>query len=372
MAETITQAQSGAVPLNEDMYTKKGVDELIAQTVKGGITPKGSVAFDSLPTPAATNVGWMYNVTDAFTTTASFVEGAGKKFPAGTNVYVCNPSGSTYKFDVLPGEGPQPGTSAPAADGTAAAGTSAKFAREDHVHPTDKTRAAAADLTSHTGNTTVHVTATERSTWNAKASTDVATATADGLMSASDKEKLDKVRVFKEVYGDNNTYAYFNGNGIEELWFEGSGAVSTAITTQSGSGMPNLAKVTISVTDATTSQKGVVQLSDSTSSNVSTTAATSKAVKSAYDRGSEGVTAAATAQSTANTASTNASAALTRLSAIEGAAATLLTNLSNAALADASMTNANTIKTAVLSLIDFLKQFAATSDNDASTTHTPA
>ena len=142
MAETISQAQSGAVPLTEDMYTKKGVDELIAQTVKGGITPKGSVAFASLPTPGATNVGWMYNVTDAFTTTASFVEGAGKKFPAGTNVYVVNPSGSTYKWDVLPGEGPQPGTSTPAANGTASPGSAAGYSREDHVHPTDTTRQA--------------------------------------------------------------------------------------------------------------------------------------------------------------------------------------------------------------------------------------
>ena len=36
------------------------------------------------------------------------------------------------------------------------------------------------------------------------------------------------------------------------------------------------------------------------------------------------------------------------------------------------MTNANTIKTAVLSLIDFLKAFAAASDNNDSTTHTVA
>ena len=361
---------AGNIPLTENVYTSAEVDSLIEGAVKGGVQPKGSVAFASLPAPSAANVGHMYNVTDAFETTSVWVEGAGKKYPAGTNVYVVNPSGTTYKWDALPGEGPQPATAAPAADGTAAAGTSAKFAREDHVHPTDTTRAAAADLTSHTGNTTVHITAAERSSWNAKASTDVASTSANGLMSSEDKAKLDDVKVFKEVYGDGNTYAYFDGKGIEELWFEGSGPVSTAVTTNSGP--TNLAKVTFSVSDATTSQKGVVQLSDSTSSNVSTTAATSKAVKSAYDRGSEGVTAAASAQTTANTASTNASAALTRLSAIEGAAATLLTNLSNAALADASMTNANTIKTAVLSLIDFLKAFAAASDNNDSTTHTVA
>lgn len=37
---------------------------------------------------------------------------------------------------------PSPSSATPAMDGTTAAGTSAKYAREDHVHPTDNTRAA--------------------------------------------------------------------------------------------------------------------------------------------------------------------------------------------------------------------------------------
>lgn len=39
-----------------------------------------------------------------------------------------------------------PGTSTPLMDGTAAVGTSTNFSREDHRHPTDTSRAAAADL----------------------------------------------------------------------------------------------------------------------------------------------------------------------------------------------------------------------------------
>lgn len=142
MAETVSSATQGEILLSEDMYTKKGVDELIAATVKGGVTPKGSSAFADLPTPGSTNVGWMYDVSDAFTTTSSFVEGAGKNYPAHTNIYVVNPSTGVYKFDVLPGEGPQPYTSNPAANGTASAGSSPNFARGDHVHQTDQTRQA--------------------------------------------------------------------------------------------------------------------------------------------------------------------------------------------------------------------------------------
>lgn len=58
-------------------------------------------------------------------------------------------------------------TNKPKMDGTAAFGTSSKVARADHVHPTDTTRAAQASLDSHTGDTTVHITATERTNWNA-------------------------------------------------------------------------------------------------------------------------------------------------------------------------------------------------------------
>ena len=103
---------------------------------------------------------------------------------------------------------PAPSTSTPSVDnGSGSAGSSASYARGDHVHPTDTSRMAAtatgadipastgSDLTiqqsleanataigsignlaeqtaqglsTHTSNTTIHVTATEKSTWNGK------------------------------------------------------------------------------------------------------------------------------------------------------------------------------------------------------------
>lgn len=81
-----------------DAYTKTQVDGIISSVYK----PAGSVAFSDLPAPAETNLGKVYNVTGAFTTTADYVEGAGKKHPAGTNVVVVQ-TGSSYKYDVLAG-----------------------------------------------------------------------------------------------------------------------------------------------------------------------------------------------------------------------------------------------------------------------------
>ena len=70
------------------------------------IVPKGTKAFAGL-TPStdlvAANVGFMWNISDSFTTTADFVEGAGKEIPAGANVYVANPEEGVYKYDVFQG-----------------------------------------------------------------------------------------------------------------------------------------------------------------------------------------------------------------------------------------------------------------------------
>lgn len=55
------------------------------------------------------NEGHVYNVTEEFTSTGNFIEGAGKKFPAGTDVAVViatpahDDTPATYKFNVMAG-----------------------------------------------------------------------------------------------------------------------------------------------------------------------------------------------------------------------------------------------------------------------------
>ena len=57
----------------------------------GGLKFRGSVTFANLPaTITQAMAGYMYNVTDDFTTDARFIEGAGKKYKAGTNVAVAD------------------------------------------------------------------------------------------------------------------------------------------------------------------------------------------------------------------------------------------------------------------------------------------
>ena len=69
---------------------ESAVNAKVSSTYRAG----GSVAFAALPELSEANLGLVVNVTDTFTTTASFVEGAGCKHPAGTNVAVVQVGGA--------------------------------------------------------------------------------------------------------------------------------------------------------------------------------------------------------------------------------------------------------------------------------------
>lgn len=85
---------------------ESGLQNYVDQRISTVYRPKGSIMFADLPLPSVNTLGWVYDVTDAFTTNEYFVGGAGKKYPANTNIGV-NDVGTeddpVYKWDVLPG-----------------------------------------------------------------------------------------------------------------------------------------------------------------------------------------------------------------------------------------------------------------------------
>ena len=91
-----------------------------------------------------------------------------------------------------------------------------------------------------------------------------ATTSTHGLMSVADKKKLDGI--------DENANAYSLPNATSSVL--GGVKIGTNISVSSG---------VISVANGSTSAKGVVQLTDGVASTSTTTAATPKAVKTAYD-----------------------------------------------------------------------------------------
>lgn len=91
---------------DSDFQTGTQVENAISAAVVGALRPAGSVAFASLPALTEANLNKIVNVTDAFTTTADFVEGAGVAYPAGTNVAIINvgtEQSPVYKYDVYTG-----------------------------------------------------------------------------------------------------------------------------------------------------------------------------------------------------------------------------------------------------------------------------
>lgn len=86
-----------------DAYTKTETDAKITAVYK----PAGSVStVNELGALTAANEGKVYNMLASFTTTSSFVEGAGKDYPAGTDVAIINTASSgtaVYKYNVLAG-----------------------------------------------------------------------------------------------------------------------------------------------------------------------------------------------------------------------------------------------------------------------------
>lgn len=106
-ADSATKAQSYAVggtgsregedSDNAKYYYQQAKD--VSEGIKGGLQPHGTVAFADLPALPDVNAGWMYNISDEFTTTADFKEGAGNAVPAGANIYKT----SDGKWDVLAG-----------------------------------------------------------------------------------------------------------------------------------------------------------------------------------------------------------------------------------------------------------------------------
>lgn len=90
------------VPSTDPAYNNsaKHWAEVAQSAAVGGINPQGSCTFANLPSVSTAHTGDMWNITDAFTTTSDFVEGAGHKHNAGANVYLV----SSGKWDVYEGE----------------------------------------------------------------------------------------------------------------------------------------------------------------------------------------------------------------------------------------------------------------------------
>ncbi len=82
---TNNAVREGDAADNAKKYYEQAKD--IAESFAGTLRPKGTITFTNLPSATDAKEGDMYNISNQFTTTASFKEGAGNVIPAGANVY---------------------------------------------------------------------------------------------------------------------------------------------------------------------------------------------------------------------------------------------------------------------------------------------
>lgn len=104
-----TKGSTNSVTQNStDLVESGAVYSAIATSISAVYKPAGSKTCSQLLSSLliADNLGKVYNITDSGTTTADFVEGAGKTIDAGDNVVIVDVGSGgthTYKFDLLSG-----------------------------------------------------------------------------------------------------------------------------------------------------------------------------------------------------------------------------------------------------------------------------
>lgn len=118
---------------------------------------QGEPGFSPVVTVSPITGGHQISITDAEDTETfnvmDGVDGApgqdGVGVPSGgtTGQVLKKASGTDYDTEWATDNTADPATATPLMDGTAAVGTATKYAREDHVHPTDTSRASTSDLT---------------------------------------------------------------------------------------------------------------------------------------------------------------------------------------------------------------------------------
>lgn len=195
----------GTIGAGEVLKYSSSDGGFIAASISSVLTYKGSCTYAQLPSTGQ-QVGDVWNVTDAHGTTPAGTNYAwnGTAWdPLGGDVdlsnYVTNDALST----ALAGYAPKShassdpdaygaasatkwghamaSSSTPLMDGTATSGSqTSMFARGDHRHPTDTSRASAADLSAHTGDSDIHVTASQKTEWSQKATVKSFTLRGDG------------------------------------------------------------------------------------------------------------------------------------------------------------------------------------------------
>ena len=204
-------------PTGWTTVTPTGVSSAVkldtARTIQTDLASTSSAGFDgtanitpgvtgTLPvanggTGATTPAGAQFNLIDKATTELSPMEDNHRiaimsPEPSATNSVIAGYRTGLTMWNYMKGK-MSSDTGVNISGNAATAGTADKSVADKSGNDIETTYATKSELSTHKVDTTVHITAAERTAWNAKASTSVATTSANGLMSKTDKAKLDGI-----------------------------------------------------------------------------------------------------------------------------------------------------------------------------------
>lgn len=103
--EAINDKIPSAASSDNKLVDTTAMNDAIGSALASAYKPAGNKTVAELTSSllVAANVGKVYNMTDAGTTTADFMEGAGKPIRIGDDVGICEPTSGTYKFNLVSG-----------------------------------------------------------------------------------------------------------------------------------------------------------------------------------------------------------------------------------------------------------------------------
>lgn len=202
-----------------------------------------------------------------------------------------NDSGFITTSDIP--EGAAASTTTPKMNGTASVGSEMAFARGDHVHPSDTNKV---DKVAGKGLSTNDLTDSLKANYDAAythsqkahAPSDAERNTIVGVqvngadLTVDATSRKVNVTVPKKTSELTNDSGWITAEEVPETYVLPAATSNTLGGVKVGSNV-SINNGVISVADGSTSAKGLIQLTDGVSSSSTTTAATPKAVKQAYD-----------------------------------------------------------------------------------------
>lgn len=210
--------------------TNTTYSDVVANGASGLMSGSDKSKLDGIATGAQVNQSAFSNIKVGSTTVVADTKTDTLELVAGTNVTI-TPDATNDKITITATDTTYTAASAtPLMDGTGAVGSSAKYAREDHVHPSDTTRVP----TSRTVNGKALSSNITLSASDVSAVATSAVGAANGVCPLNASKVIDSQYLPSFVDDIVEAYARTSGTALSSNWLSTTSATGSALTPETG------------------------------------------------------------------------------------------------------------------------------------------